>query len=274
MKINQSQLVQDYMDCLNLKVCQNKEQFWEQLEKNHDEEVLEQLDDAFIAHNEGSEDDLYDVKNQNLMLSLDVSNFSADLYQKYLDWFITQPIHSPKKILDLGCDNGIATCFYALLFPDSEVIGMDINENGLNCAKELAKQLKLSNISFLNIDYRNIQKHFMKGTFDLIISLRSYHEMIGEFQEKPHHSDYLLSHIQLLLKNETSKFITCERLSGVKSISTWVRLLENAGLYVQFAESNLIEFHEIGQEQEIPVFVATKRKVEINILENVKNLLS
>lgn len=252
------EIVQQYLNLLNIKACQSKEEFWDELERNHDENILDQLDDAFITHQEGGEDRLYDVKNQNLLLSLNVSNFSADLYQKYFEWFIHHIMHTPERILDLGCDNGIVLCFYAMLFPDSKVIGIDRNPNGLQCAQELAKKLKLTNVTFLKMDYRKILEYFSRNSFDLITSLRSFHEMIGEFSEEPLERDYLLGNVHSLLKDGSSEFITCERLVGMESFAMWKDLLNKAGLKIQ--ESDFIDFHEIGQEQQIPIIVASRQK--------------
>lgn len=262
------------MKLLGLKACKNKEEFWEELEGNHEEGVLEQLENAFIAHNDGEEDHLYDVKNQSLELSLHVSNFSTDLYQKYFEWMTCHIIDSPGRILDLGCDNGIATCFFAMLFPHSEVIGIDINENGLYCAKELADKLKLSNVTFLKINFKKICEHFSSFSFDYIVSLRSFHEMIGEFPENPDepHQDYRLNHVQALLRDENSQFISCERLLGFDSIQVWAKLLEEAKLFINFHDSCFIRFHEIGQEQRMPVLVTSRQKSDVVLSEGVSML--
>jgi SAM-dependent methyltransferase len=261
-----NQFVQGFLKLIGLTAYQSSEEFWDHLEKHHEEDILDQLEQALISHNDGDRngDDLYDVKNLNLMLSLDVSNFSTDLYKQYFDWFMKHPIREPKKILDLGCDNGLATCFYAMLFPDSEVIGIDINENGISCAQSLAKKLNLRNVSFLKMDFRNILEHFSRNSFDLITSLRSFHEIFGEFPVKSEdwfaNDDrfFLLNLVQILLNDELSEFISCERLSGEDSISMWINLLKRAGLFV--TDSHFIDFHEIGQEQQMPVLVINQQK--------------
>jgi SAM-dependent methyltransferase len=259
-KFNHMQFVEDFLTFIGLKECQSNEEFWDQLEENHDEEILDQLEQALIAHNEGlsGSDNLYEVKNQNLVLSLDVSCFSTNLYKKYFEWFIKHSSNNPKRILDLGCDNGIVTCFYGSLFPESEVIGIDIQENSIRCAKELASKLPLRNVSFVKMDFKNIQNHFAKNSFNLITSLRSFHEMVGEFPDDAngHKKDYFLKNIQALLTDDTSEFISCERLPGDDSTAMWVRFLKDAGFYV--SETCFIDFHEIGQEQQMPIMVARK----------------
>ncbi|WML44035.1 methyltransferase domain-containing protein [Neobacillus sp. PS3-40] len=279
------QFVSNYLNLIGLKASCNNQEFWEHLERNHEEDILDQLDQAFQKHNEGDSDaeSLYEFKNQNLKLSLDVSNFSTDLYKSYFEWFTNYQIKAPNKILDLGCDNGIVTCFYAMLFPHSDIIGIDIHGNAIKCANELARNLNLPNISFLTMDFNDIQEYFPENSFNLITSLRSFHEIIGEFPDvQPpwskedldslaHQNEqaYLLNLIRPLLKDEESKFITCERLSGKGSIALWAILLKNAGLHVTFEESDFIEFHEIGQEQQMPVLIAGQQKTNTTIIEGI-----
>jgi SAM-dependent methyltransferase len=280
-------LIQTFISSIGLKECQSNEEFWKHLEKSHEEKVLDQLEQALIAHNEDtcSDGELYQFKNQNLKLSLDVSSFSTDLYIQYFRWFVKHSTKKPKKILDLGCDNGIATCFYGMLFPESEVVGIDIQENAIKCAKELATMLNLSNVTFVKMDFKNVQNHFDKYSFEIITSLRSFHEMVRDF---PVEVDYLMKDTHIKTKNpilkkelirikdllmyDTSEFITCERISGFDSVTSWIQTMENAGLNVLFNKSNFIQFHEIGQEQQMPVLVSTKQKSDLNIVEGIHSL--
>jgi SAM-dependent methyltransferase len=278
--------IQTFINSIGLKECQSNEEFWDHLEKSHEEKVLDQLERALIAHNEDtcSAGELYQFKNKHLKLSLDVSSFSTDLYIQYFRWFVKHSTKKPKKILDLGCDNGIATCFYGLLFPESDVVGIDIQENAVKCANELAAKLKLSNVTFVKMDFKNVQNHFEKNSFDLITSLRTFHEMVRDFSMEV---DYLmkdndiktnliikkeLNRIKDLLMHDTSEFITCERISGFDSITSWIQTMEKAGLHVHFNKSNFIEFHEIGQEQQMPVLVSTKQKSGLNIVDGIHSL--
>lgn len=281
---NNKPFITTYLDSLELTAFQTNHQFWSHLESRHDEKVLDQLDDAFIARAEGTnEEEVYVIKNQNLRLSLDVSNFSTDLYLRYFEWFMNRKENEPKKILDVGCDNGIVTCFYAQLFPQSEVIGIDIQKNAIDCSTELAGKLNLTNVTFLKLDLKEINGRFPEHSFDLITSVRSFHEIIGGFPEPPtrwsredllemnvhYDENHLLSVIKNLLREETSEFITIERLAGLGSLLMWAKALENVNLHIKWRESGYIDFHELSMEQQMPVLVTSGQHSDLGILEGV-----
>ncbi|ETJ33131.1 hypothetical protein Q604_UNBC12421G0001, partial [human gut metagenome] len=65
-----------------------------------------------------------------------------------------------KKVLDLGCDNGITTCFVANLYPNSEIIGVDKCKKGIKCAEEIAQKLGVKNVKFEAVDAKKVDKFF------------------------------------------------------------------------------------------------------------------
>jgi 2-polyprenyl-3-methyl-5-hydroxy-6-metoxy-1,4-benzoquinol methylase len=272
------QFITNYLHSLELIAFKNSDQFWAHLECRHEEEILDQLDQAFYDREEGiNEDTLYVVKNQNLRLSLDVANVSADLYQNYFTWFFGRKGGiEPQKILDVGCDNGIAACFYAKLFPYAEVIGIDIQENAIKCATELADKLGIQNITFLQLDLKDAMKQLLPNSFDLITSLRSFHEIFGEFPEPPKHLSndqvHFLSLIKKLLRDQTSEFISMERLQGFHSLVMWANALEKADLHIKWGESQYVDFHELGIEQRMPTFVSSGQRTEMGILEGARSI--
>jgi tRNA G46 methylase TrmB len=284
---NSKQFVLNYLNELELKPSKNIRQFWKRLDERHDKNILDELDDAFNSRDEGiQEEAVYDLKNRNLKLSLDVANFSADLYRRYFDWIIERKDLNPKTILDIGCDNGITACFYARLFPEAEVVGIDLQENSIKCANELATKLGLSNVKFLLADFKKIHDYFPNNSFDLITSLRSFHEIIGGFSEIPRHwsipelleNEYgynakdLLKLVQKLLRDDKSEFITCERLPWINAIVLWAKELKNSGLFINWTDSQYIKFHEVGDEQQMPVLVTNKHDLGLNLLEGSYNL--
>lgn len=113
------------------------------------------MDHVFSDREDYSEvEDVYDAKNQGLDLALDcASQFAADQYRSYLDWFIDAKIPVSGPIVDLGCDIGICTCFYASVYPDAEVLGVDNHESSVRIATELAEKLQLRNVRFAKGDF-------------------------------------------------------------------------------------------------------------------------
>ncbi|GGH86207.1 SAM-dependent methyltransferase [Pullulanibacillus pueri] len=271
-KLEKQQLMWRYLDALELKDLKTNEAFWNHLEGRHDDTLLDRLDDAFIAQIDGTnEEEIYRVKNENLKLSLDVANYSTNLYRSYFEWLIQYTskykYQTPEKVLDIGCDNGIVTCFYGLLFPQSKIIGIDIQKNGLKVANELKEKFKLNNVTFLSLDVKEILHHFSPHFFDLITSVRTFHEIIG-FPEPPevesvadllhlnikYDEENLLSKIHEALRDEKSTFITTERLIDESALFLWKQALRRANLLIK--SSDVMKFHELGHEQHMPLLVA------------------
>lgn len=53
------------------------------------------------------------------------SHFDGQRYEEYFSWLTRAKISQPRTIIDLGCDIGITTCFYATLFPKATITGID-----------------------------------------------------------------------------------------------------------------------------------------------------
>ena len=72
------------------------------------------------------------------------------------------------RILDLGCASGGNLIPIAYSLPGSECLGIDFSEDAINRAKESASKLPLDNITFLEMDFANIDRSL--GKFDYIIA--------------------------------------------------------------------------------------------------------
>ena len=73
-----------------------------------------------------------------------------------------------KRILDFGCGAGASSIILARMFPDAEIVGIDLSEKLLYLAKERAKFYQYDNISFYcNPDGKTLPKDL--GNFDYII---------------------------------------------------------------------------------------------------------
>jgi 16S rRNA G527 N7-methylase RsmG len=286
-EINSKDIALSYLKTLKLNPSKGDRQFWSLLKERNDKKLVDRLIAEIDSRAEGSKsDDLYSIKNNNLQLSLDFANYSADMYRRYFEWFLGRASSQPNNLLDIGCDNGIVTCYYSKLFPNAKIIGIDTNKEGIQCAIELAQQLSIPNVNFLHGDIRNIETLMQDASFDVITSLRSLHECVGEFPELgPHWTTLeilteksnsqiqeLLGIINKLLRDEKSGFISCERLPGLDEIAQWVKELEAADLHIDWNEAANINFHELGNKQQMPVFVSRKQKTSLGPDELLEKL--
>ncbi len=73
-------------------------------------------------------------------------------------------------VLDFGCGVGVLTTFYAKVFPNLMVVGLDRSSASVKAAQERAQALGLTNIRFESLD---IERTPVPGPFDTILSVHA-----------------------------------------------------------------------------------------------------
>lgn len=78
------------------------------------------------------------------------------------------------KILDAGCGTGHITASLGKIFPDADVIGIDLSSASISIAKKLADLHNVKNVILVqgNCDAETLEKY---GPFDLIVSMGMIH---------------------------------------------------------------------------------------------------
>jgi SAM-dependent methyltransferase len=225
---------------------------------------------AFMNH-DGNRETVYELKNHSLKLGLDVMlGHSFHLYKNYLEWFLREfPSLSPARIIDLGCDNGLMTCFYAKTFPNADVVGIDRSARGIACARELAAKLNVPNVRF-DVAHLDDPSSLPASTqYDLVIGTTVFMETIGlpfENQDAWSVSDFAATHannvsepiinsVARLLIPRTGYLISLERLPNSKALCWWGSVLKQAGIQVDWHRSCFLEFEEVAQKQSMPIVV-------------------
>ena len=146
-----------------------------------------------LKQNEGDEAEtdispLYEMQNENLDLSLAYTGcFIADYLRSFFNWIEENRDVFGHEILDIGCHNGVTTCYLAQQFPDSVVIGIDRVENSVKVSRQLAERLGLKNVEFLQIDVKDIKDR----QFDTVVSSRVLQENYKMFFHRLEFSDPL-----------------------------------------------------------------------------------
>ncbi|WP_172200962.1 class I SAM-dependent methyltransferase [Campylobacter sp. RM16188] len=81
------------------------------------------------------------------------------------------PSSKSAKVLEIGCSYGGNLFPFAIANPDAKVVGIDLSEVQINKAKELAKQMRVDNIKFIQKDICELSDEDVKefGEFDYII---------------------------------------------------------------------------------------------------------
>jgi len=278
-------VVESYLRTVGLGGYQDQDDFRKRLREKHGP-IGEQTLQGIAAREEGQAADIYPLKNSTLALSIDVtSQYYNQMHRNFLDWFCRAQFPAPKSLLDLGCDNGVLTCFYATRYPAAQVVGIDRCEEGIACARELAYRLKLANVRFEVCDLRRLAGTFRKRSFDLILSTTVFHEVLGFFEDapdsgcdvkgmRPDDPDgvRIVAALAGLLRAGTGTLVSMERCADGEILARWIRMLSRAGLGVDADQSTLLSYDNMYNEREtLPIVVATRgRHPAVHSLKDIR----
>jgi len=81
------------------------------------------------------------------------------------------PTHRRVRVLDIGCGPGNWTIAVANYDKEAEVIGIDKNNDSLQVAELYRNRYRCSNVSFLRLNYRDIDARFEAESFDYVFSM-------------------------------------------------------------------------------------------------------
>jgi SAM-dependent methyltransferase len=178
---------------------------------------------------------LYEWKNSDEQRAIE---FTTNAYLELHIEFVTKMMDAldvePKRILDIGCDDGLLTCALAMLFPNSEIVGIEQHETSLNLARKFG--LKINNTpTFMQ---KNLFIDDLKdlGKFDVIISKNVFHEFLklrqtppvwrtNQYVENFEQHSFIPSSITTIcnLLNPTGLFFSTERIKNAFDLGMWAR---------------------------------------------------
>ena len=111
--------------------------------------------DRRLEENDGTnphilrQNDLVDYMNTSPKLSIICAGFyDYDFIRQMADYLVAHKELIGEKVIDLGCGNGILTCFAAILSPESKVRGVDISDGAIGVAAKIAESLDIDNADF------------------------------------------------------------------------------------------------------------------------------
>ncbi|WP_251551152.1 class I SAM-dependent methyltransferase [Neobacillus muris] len=272
--------IDEYFESMGIKACHSRNGFWKHA-ANVDSSLAEKLEPLFTRKMKGN---IYELKNQSLPFSLAVESWTMSFHLAFLNWVNGQEKLKPKRILEIGCDNGLLACWYATHFPDAEIVGIDREANSIHCAKQLAMQLEVDNVRFLQMDFSELKQGFSSNSFDLIISVRTFHEIMGPIlisrywslteylKGNPTYGDRKYLQIVDHLLSEDGTYLSCERLENPADLGKWANALHEANLNVGWDESEIIEYQELGIHKRSPIILATKSKAGRATLDGIEHL--
>lgn len=115
-----------------------------------------------------------DYINQSAQLSLLAASFYDHVFfKRVMEYLLRHERFFAGDIWDIGCGNGILTCFLALRHPASCVTGLDLSPNAVSVAEKLAECIHVTNVCFAASDIPH-QKQC-----DTLFSCRTVHENVA-----------------------------------------------------------------------------------------------
>jgi SAM-dependent methyltransferase len=183
---------------------------------------------------------------------------------------VTQDVPAPSRVLDLGCDNGVLTCFYAIRFPKAKVVGIDRCLGAISCARELVNRLELDNVEFEQIDIQHSPRILGEGSFDLAFATCSLKEVQPfpevdafssfDFSGAEPSSNYAARAVSAVLSPTKGSFVSMERCRGLGDLAWWVKSLNGAGLSLDWERGTFLSFQADGKSETLPILVARNDK--------------
>ena len=120
--------------------------------------------------------ELVDYLNQSLQMSLlAASYYDRIFFKRVLEYLVRYDSYLAGDLLDIGCGNGILTCFLALCHPEMTVAGLDLSQNAILAAEELAARLAVHNVHFYAPPYAG---GLQQKCCDTLFSCRTVHENV------------------------------------------------------------------------------------------------
>lgn len=99
-----------------------------------------------------------------------------------LSAYFTKNDFTGKRILDFGCGSGASTMILARMFPDAEIIGIELEEKLLSIAKARLEFYKYQNIKFY-LSPSGVELPPGVGEFDFVIMSAVYEHLLPEERE-------------------------------------------------------------------------------------------
>ncbi|MCI9144477.1 MAG: methyltransferase domain-containing protein [Lachnospiraceae bacterium] len=144
-----------------------------------EERLLYGTGDTIYLHRQ---EELVEYLNQNLRMSLLAASFyDRVFFKRAAEYLLKQDSFFAGDIFDMGCGNGILTCFLALQHPDSSVTGLDLSPGAVRVARELAGKIELQNVRFMPTgeticEHEDAAPQELPGMCDTLFSCRTAHE--------------------------------------------------------------------------------------------------
>ena len=153
------------------------------------------------------------------------------------------------NVLDLGCGFGLFTLYYAITYPETRFIGVDVSTARIRMARKSAQRLGITNVEFIEGDARTAIYTLDKG-FDMVFSVDLFHHIPVE------DGNHLASHIHNHLLTDTGVWV-------LKDVTTRPRLM----LYFTYLLDWVMNRHDFFFYRNISVWKTLSKNIGYRVVE-------
>lgn len=264
--------VEQYMQQVGLKYIKSSNDFIAGLMMKTDKEYTTKLASELNARGTGqsvSNAVFYRMKNESLDASIFVSAaFDGGLFRHLGNMIIDNSDLFGGKIIDFGCDCGIVTCFIAKMYPDCNIVGVDVNELAVKNAKLLAEKLGLKNVSFVTssvFEYNDNEKAdtvcSFRGLLDICYEETKALPFFGERESRENMYARAFSNYALAISGslkDGGRLVSVERYTADYGWLGWMKALESHSLSFQSDRCSVMRASDINSVKEYSVTFAQK----------------
>ncbi|MBU1202239.1 MAG: class I SAM-dependent methyltransferase [Nanoarchaeota archaeon] len=115
----------------------------------------------------------------NFLMENQIHNYFKGLFFEEIKKeipILNEEINNYDNVLDIGCNSGLKTAFYAANHPQTRFVGIDISEEPLKHAAELSRTYRLKNTDYALMDLSDLG---FKEQFDLVMADHSLQESVN-----------------------------------------------------------------------------------------------
>lgn len=107
------------------------------------------------------------------------ADYVSGVLERQLLAYVERSDFAGKRILDFGCGSGASTFCIGTLFPDAEVIGVELDATNVRLARQVLAARRLANVSFERSPDPNSLPPAI-GTFDFVMLSAVYEHLLPE----------------------------------------------------------------------------------------------
>lgn len=279
-------IVKDYFNAVGIMDVLSEDNFEQSLLQHYGLDATEYLNALKGENSWGKPAE--SIRAGNLELALAVrSQLDGTRYEAIFSWLASANLLQPKRVLDIGCGIGISSCFYATLFPQATITGIDESADAVACAKKLAAKLQLKNVEFVQADILGLPSDLKDQKFDLVFATHLSAEMSDDL---PYYGDTIedvlawqrpsesttprAQPLADLLADDKSTLVSCEDISTPHDLAEWLRSLRDVGVYVPWEKVDLVDYLNTKYDycDRLLLMIGSKHPADLPAAEDIRSL--